>query len=94
MHTAFGHLVLYLEIIKPRLIAILCREAGVEEIFFYAWPVAKTAIIKHFQLVGDDERHDMMVKTFLKHDKPTNAPVAVLERMDGFEPMMKVENVC
>ena len=72
---------------------VLCRKACVEERAGGLRPLAQTAIIEHFEFVGDDKRHDAAAQAFLKHYQSTDAAVAVLKRMYRLEALMEIKDV-
>ena len=67
------------EVVKHRLIVILCREAGVEKVSSDIVPLSQTAIVEHFELLGNDKRHIAICQTLLKHHKSANTTIAILE---------------
>ena len=56
-------------------------------------PFPQTAVIEEFELFGYDERHDTVCQAFLEHQEPSDAPVPVLEGMDGLELLMQVNDI-
>ena len=61
-------LVLDLEVVEQRLVVVLRCEAGVGEIAVDMAPFAKTAVVKQFQVVSDDERDDSVSQAFFEQD--------------------------
>ena len=53
----------------------------------------QTAIVEHLQLVRNDERHNTIRQAFLKHNKPADTAVAVLERVYCLETLVQVQNI-
>ena len=85
--------VLYPEIIKEGFILVLRCKACVEERAGRLRPLAQTTIIEHFELVGDDKRHDAAAQAFLEHYQSTDATIAVLKRMYRLEALMEIKDV-
>ena len=56
-------------------------------------PFVETSVIEHFQIICDDKGDDVISEAFLEHDEATNAPVAILERMNLLEADMEIKNV-
>ena len=86
-------LVLNLEVVEQRLVVVLRCEAGVGEIAVDVAPFAKTAVVKQFQVIRDDERDDAVRQAFLEQDQSPHTAIAVLERMDPLELLVKVDEV-
>ena len=59
---------LNLEVVEQRLVVVLRREAGVSKIAVDMAPFAKTAVVKQFQVVSDDERDDSVSQAFFEQD--------------------------
>lgn len=53
----------------------------------------QVSVIKHLQVVGDDERHDAVCEALFEEEEPTDTTVAILKRMYGFETLMQVEQI-
>ena len=85
--------ILDFEIVEYRLIVVLCGKTGVCQILFHFGPALQASVIEHFQVVGDDERHDAVCEALFEEEEPADAPVAVLKRMYGLEALMQVEQV-
>lgn len=81
------------EIVEQGLVVVLRRETGVAQIFAYGGPLLQTAVVKHLEVVGDDEGNDAGRQTLLEHHKASDTAVAILKRMDALETLMQVENV-
>ena len=46
------------EVVEPRLVVILRREAGVARILMLGGPLLQIAVVEHLEVVGDDEGND------------------------------------
>ena len=44
---------------------VLRGETSVGKVTFDVWPLPQPAVIKHLQVIGNDEWHDVMTKAFL-----------------------------
>ena len=82
-----------LEVVEQRFVVVLCCEAGIGEIAVDMAPFAKTAVVKQFQVVRDDERDDSVSQAFLEQDQTPHTAISVLERMDPLELLVKVDEV-
>ena len=72
---------------------VLSCQAGIGQISFDVRPVAQAVVVEYFQIVGNDEGYIVIPKAFTKHNQPSYTPVSVLEGVDGFEALMKVQNI-
>ena len=81
------------EIIESGFIMILRCKTGVCKIAVDMAPLTQTTIIEHLQLVSNDKGNYTATQTFLEHDKTSNTPITILERVYLFETDMEVENV-
>ena len=60
-------------------------EAGVHKETFFSIPFFKPSVVEQFQVVLDDERHNVMLQALLKKEKATYTAISVLEGMDAFK---------
>lgn len=81
------------EVVEQRLVVVLCRKAGVAQIFAHGGPLLQTAVVEHLEVVCDDEGNDAGCQTLLEHHKASDTAVAVLKRVDAFETLVQVEDV-
>ena len=81
------------EIVEQGLVVVLCREAGVAQIFAHGGPLLQTAVVEHLEVVGDDEGNDAGCQTLLEHQEPSDAAVAILKWVNAFETLVQVEDV-
>ena len=72
---------------------VLGGQAGIRQIAGFRLPFANAAVIKHFQIVGDDKRNDIVFQTFLEQNQPADAAVSILKRMDGFKLNMEIQKI-
>ena len=85
--------ILDLEIVEYRLVVVLCCQTGVRKILPNFRPALKTAIIKHLQVVRNDERYDTVSQTLLEYYEPSHTPVAVLKRVDHLKALVQIEDI-
>lgn len=81
------------EVIEQCLVVVLCRKAGVAQIFAHGGPLLQTAVVEHLEVIGDDEGNDAGCQTLLEHQEPSDAAVAILKRVDALETLVQIENV-
>lgn len=81
------------EIVEQGLVVVLRRETGVAQIFAHGGPLLQTAVVKHLEVIGDDEGNDAGCQTLLEHQEPSDAAVAILKRVDALETLVQIENV-
>lgn len=81
------------EIVEQGLVVVLRRETGVAQIFAHGGPLLQTAVVKHLEVIGDDEGNDAGCQTLLEHHKASDTAVAILKWVDAFETLVQVENV-
>ena len=74
-------------------VLILGCEASVCQVAIHVAPFAEAAIIEELEVIGDDERDEVISEAFLEHDEATHASVAILERMNLLEADMEIKNV-
>lgn len=86
-------LIFYPVVVEQGLVVVLCGEASITQIFPDCRPLLQTAIVEHLQLVRNDERHNTIRQAFLKHNKPADTAVAVLERVYCLETLVQVQNI-
>ena len=65
--------------------AVLGGEAGVHKETFFSIPFFKPSVVEQFQVVLDDERHNVMLQALLKKEQATYTAISVLEGMDAFK---------
>ena len=68
-------------------------DTSVGQITVDVTPFAKTPVIEEFEIVSDDKRNDTVGKALLEHHKAPYTSISVLEGMNDFEFLMKVDNV-
>ena len=68
-------------------------QAGIHQITIYVAPFAKSPIIEQFEVIIDDEWHDVVCQTLLEHQQPTYSSITVLKRMNLLESHMEIDNV-
>ena len=81
------------EVVKHRLIVILCRKAGVEKVSSDIVPLSQTAIVEHFELLGNDKRHIAICQALLEYHKTANTTIAILEWVYRLKALMQVYNI-
>lgn len=81
------------KVVEQGLVVVLCRKAGVAQIFAHSGPLLQTAVVKHLEVIGDDEGNDAGRQTLLEHHESSNPAVAVLKRVDALETLVQVEDV-
>lgn len=81
------------EIVEQGLVVVLCREAGIAQIFAYGWPLLQASVVEHLEVIGDDEGNDAGRQTLLEHHKASDTAVAILKRVDALETLVQIENV-
>ena len=72
---------------------ILRSQTGVTQVSALSLPVLQPTIIKHFQFVRDDEWNNMISQTFFEQQQPSDTTVAVLEWVDSFKAVMKIQQI-
>lgn len=72
---------------------ILRRQAGVAKVAIDVTPVLDPAIVEQMQVLGDDEGDDAALQTLPEHQQPSDAAVAVLERVDALKLHVKIKDV-
>ena len=82
-----------MKIVKERLVVVLCSQTCVGEIALHVLPFMQISVIEHLELVGNDKRNYIVVKTFLKHDESPYTPVSVLEGVYTFKLPVKIQYV-
>ena len=60
-------------------------EAGVHKETFFSIPFFKPSVVEQFQVVLDDERHNVMLQALLQKEQATYTAISVLEGMDAFK---------
>ena len=73
--------------------AVLTVKAGIYQIAFFVLPFGKTAVVKRLFSILNDERHDVIMQTFLQGNQTPDSAVAVLKRMDAFKVVMEGNNI-
>ena len=81
------------EVIEQCLVVVLCRKAGVAQIFAHGGPLLQASVVEHLEVVGDDEGDDAGRQALLEHQEPSDAAVAILKRVDALETLVQIENV-
>ena len=81
------------EIFQILLEPILRGEAGIAEIAFFICPLVQSSVVKQFQIIVNDERHNIVAQAFLEQNQPSDSAVAVLERMDALELIVKFQQL-
>lgn len=82
-----------LKIVKQRFVLVLSGETGVHEVSIDVSPFTQTAIIKEFEVIGDNEWNDAIAQTLLEHQQATNSAIAVLKGMYLLKAYVKVEDI-
>ena len=80
------------KIVKEHLELVLGCQAGVNKVFIGVPPLCQSSIVEHSKFVSNDERHDVVGKTFFEHQQTSHSPIAVLKRMNPLELYMKVDD--
>ena len=81
------------EIIHDRFELILRGQAGIQKITSFRLPLMETTVVKHFEVVGDNKRHDVVPQTLLEEQQPPDTSISILERMDGFKGIVEFQQV-
>ena len=68
-------------------------EAGVHKETFFSIPFFKPSVVEQFQVVLDDERHNVMLQALLKKEQATYTAISVLEGMNAFKSHIEGHNV-
>ena len=93
MESGNASLNFYPEVIEQALELVLGGETSVCQVSSDIPPFLKPTVVEHFQLVCDNEGNVPVMQTFLEHQQPAYASVAILERMDGLKADVKVKNI-
>ena len=67
------------KIIQICLILILCGQTGICQITFLIVPLFQSTVVEHLQIVLDNERHDIIFQTFLKHNQSAYTAVSIMQ---------------
>ena len=81
------------EVVKHRLVVVLCSQAGIEKITSDIIPLSQTSVVEHFEFIGNDKRHIAICQTLLEHYKTANTTIAILEWMYRLETLVQVDNI-
>ena len=73
------------EVIHDCLELILRGQAGIQQITAFRLPFMETPIIEHFEVIRNNERHDVVPQALLEEQKPPDTAISILKRMDGFK---------
>ncbi len=50
-------------------------------------------IVEHFEVIRNNERHDVVPQTLLEEQQPPDTAISILERMDGFKGVVEFQQV-
>ena len=81
------------EVIHDGLELILRGQAGIQQITSFRFPFVEATVVKHFEIVRNNEWHDVVPQTLLEEQKPPDTAISILKRMDGFKGVVKFQQV-
>ena len=81
------------EVIHDCLELILRCQAGIQKITSFRLPLMETTVVKHFEVVGDNKRHDVVPQALLEEQEPPDTAISILKRMDGFKGIVEFQQV-
>ena len=81
------------EVIHDGLKLILRGQAGVQQISAFGFPLVQATVVKHFKVIRNNERYDVVPQTLLEEQKPPDTAISILKRMDGFKGVVKFQQV-
>ena len=64
---------------------VLGGEAGVHEVAFDLVPFFEASVVEQFQVIFDDEGHDVILQALFKEDQAAYTAISILEGMDAFK---------
>ena len=53
----------------------------------------ETTIVEHFEVIRNNERHDVVPQALLEEQKPPDTAISILKRMDGFKGIVEFQQV-
>lgn len=56
-------------------------------------PFFQSSIIKHFQIILDNEWNNIIFQAFLEHNQSSHTTIAILKWMNTFKLHMKIQNI-
>ena len=81
------------EVIRDGLKLILRGQAGVQQISAFGFPLVQATVVKHFKVIRNNERYDVVPQTLLEEQKPPDTAISILKRMDGFKGIVEFQQV-
>lgn len=98
MEEFFEHLFclfckIYSKIFKICFIPVLCSKARICQITFFNIPLFQSTIIKHLQIIFNNEWNNIIFQAFFKHNQSAYATVSILKWMNPFKFYMKFQNI-
>ena len=81
------------EVIHDGLKLILRGQAGVQQISAFGFPLVQATVVKHFKVIRNNERYDVVPQTLLEEQKPPDTAISILKRMDGFKGVVEFQQV-
>ena len=81
------------EVIHDGLKLILRGQAGVQQISAFGFPLVQATVVKHFKVIRNNERYDVVPQTLLEEQKPPDTAISILKRMDGFKGIVEFQQV-
>ena len=81
------------KILHNSLESILSRKACVRKKASLRVPFLQTPVIEIFHIVLNNKRHNVILQTFLEHNKSANSSVTVLKRMNSLKLNVKRNNI-
>ena len=81
------------EVIHDGLKLILHGQAGVQQISAFGFPLVQATVVKHFKVIRNNERYDVVPQTLLEEQKPPDTAISILKRMDGFKGIVEFQQV-
>ena len=81
------------EVIHDCLELILRGQAGIQQIPLFRLPLMETTIVEHFEVIRNNEWHDVVPQALLEEQKPPDTAISILKRMDGFKGIVEFQQV-
>ena len=80
------------EIVQISLKAVLGGETGVDKETFFTIPFFEATIVEQFQVIFDDEGHDVMLQAHPKEDPAAYTTVSVVGSLNLFNRFLSAVN--
>lgn len=81
------------EIVKEFLVIVLCCQTGICKVPGNCFPFVQSTIIEHFQFVCNNERNNVVIKTFLEHYQASDSAITILKGVYCFKTLMKAKYI-